>query len=72
MDTPNAVVVVCGRGMGVATVGRRGPSTSVHGRGRALDTPNAAVTCWGCGFSAGRASDPPDAVVIVCGRGLWY
>ena len=37
-----------------------------------MDMPNAVVTCWGCRFSAGRASDPPDAVVIVCGRGLWY
>ena len=37
-----------------------------------MDTPNAVVTYWDCGFSPGRTSDPPDAVVIVCGRGLWY
>ena len=44
------MVVVGDRGMGVPTVGCCGPSTSVRGRGRALDTPNA--------------------VVIVCGRGM--
>ena len=72
MDTPNAVVVVCGRGMGVPIVDRRGPSTGVRGRGRALDTPNAVVIFWTLGCCRGHASDSPDAVVIVCGRGLWY